>query len=143
MKLMEPGRIGTMELKNRVIMAAMGIRGVVDDDGDWGERARTYYTARAAGGVGLITTEMTFATRKFEWGAKNCFNPASEKHLASLRELVKSVHAYDSKLCVQLTAGWGRVVPAFIFPEWWKTEPMDDDMVPVPAGPPMQQPSPA
>jgi 2-enoate reductase len=114
-------------------MAAMGIRGVVDEDGDWGERARAYYTARAGGGVGLITTEMTFATRKFEWGAKNCFDPSSDKHLASLRQLTKSLHTYDCKLSVQLTAGWGRVVPAFIFPEWWKKEPMEDVMVPVSA----------
>ena len=30
MKLLEPGRIGTLEIKNRIIMAPMGIRGVCD-----------------------------------------------------------------------------------------------------------------
>ena len=47
MRLLEPGRIGAIELKNRVIMPAMGIRGTVEKDGDWGDRVIAYYTARA------------------------------------------------------------------------------------------------
>jgi 2,4-dienoyl-CoA reductase-like NADH-dependent reductase (Old Yellow Enzyme family) len=34
MKLLEPGRIGTIEIKNRIIMAPMGHRGLVEPDGD-------------------------------------------------------------------------------------------------------------
>ena len=33
MRLTEPGHIGTMATKNRVVMAAMGIRGTTDKDG--------------------------------------------------------------------------------------------------------------
>ena len=52
MKLFEKGTIGNLEIKNRIVMAAMGIRGLTEPpDGDWGERVRAYYEARAAGGV--------------------------------------------------------------------------------------------
>lgn len=133
MRLMEPGRIGTMTVKNRVVMAAMGIRGLVEPDGDWGERARAYYAARAAGGTGLITTEMVFVSRALEHASRGAFDPASDKHLASLRLLADALHAHGCKLSVQLTAGFGRVVPAFLFPEWWKTHPLPADMMPVSA----------
>jgi len=72
MKLLEPGRIGVMELKNRVVMAAMGVRGLCDPDGGWGERFRAYYAARARGGVGLITTEMTFVDCRVRTGNSGC-----------------------------------------------------------------------
>jgi 2,4-dienoyl-CoA reductase-like NADH-dependent reductase (Old Yellow Enzyme family) len=65
MKLLEPGRIGKMELKNRIIMAPMGAHGLHDPDGDWGERMRAYYEARAGGGTGMITPEMVFLQKHF------------------------------------------------------------------------------
>jgi len=111
MKLLEPGYIGKMEVKNRIIMSAMGAHGLHDPDGDWGERFRAYYKARAAGGVGLITTEMTFVSQALEPVAKGLFNLGSDKHLASMRKLAETLHSYDCKLSVQLTAGFGRVVP--------------------------------
>ena len=117
MKLLEPGRIGSMETKNRIVMAPMGVRGLCDPDGDWGERFRAYYEGRAAGGVGLITTEMAFVSQALEPVAKELFSLASDKHLASLRRLSETLHSYGCKLSVQLTAGFGRVIPPFIVPD--------------------------
>jgi len=117
MKLLEPCRIGKMELKNRIIMAAMGAHGLHDPDGDWGERMRAYYKARAAGGTGLITTEMTFVSPALEPVAKGLFNVASDKHLTSMRRLAEILHSYDCRLSIQLTAGFGRVIPFPVVPE--------------------------
>lgn len=117
MTLFNRGRIGALELKNRIIMAAMGIRGLVDEDGDWGERVRAFYEARARGGVGLITTEMAFVTRALEPVSKYLFDFSSDKHIASLSHLARTLHAYDCKLSVQLTAGFGRVVPVPVIEE--------------------------
>ncbi len=117
MKLLEPGRIGTMETKNRVVMAPMGVRGLCDEDGGWGERFRAYYEARAAGGVGLVTTEMAFVSRDLEPVAGNLFSLASDKHLAQLRQLADALHVHGCRLSVQLTAGFGRVVPPYIVPD--------------------------
>ena len=85
MKLLEPGFIGKLNLKNRVVMAAMGAHGLHEGEGLWGKRYRAYYGARAAGGVGLITTEATFVTQALEPFSRGLFNLASDKHLDSMR----------------------------------------------------------
>ena len=133
MRLLEPGRIGAMELKNRVIMPAMGIRGTVEKDGDWGDRVIAYYTARAAGGVALVTPEMVFASRAVELAASDCLDLASDQHLKSVRRLADSLGQYGCKLSVQLTAGFGRVVPPYILPEWWTEDPLPEHLKPVSA----------
>lgn len=118
MKLWEPGCIGTLEIKNRIIMAPMGIRGLCDpENGYWGERVRAYYGARAAGGCGMVTTEMVFVSQAVEPVAKELLNLANEKHLSSVRRLADKLHAYDCKLSIQLTAGFGRVIPPYVVPE--------------------------
>ena len=51
--LLSPGRIGSMELKNRIAVSAMGVS-LSEDDGTVGERLIAYHEAQAAGGAGLI-----------------------------------------------------------------------------------------
>ncbi len=133
MRLLEPGNIGSMELKNRVIMPAMGIRGTVEKDGDWGDRVIAYYTARAAGGVSLIMPEMVFVSRALEPAASFCIDLASDQHLRSVRRLADALGQYGCKLGVQLTAGFGRVVPPYILPEWWTEAPLPEQLRPVSA----------
>jgi 2-enoate reductase len=117
MKLLATGHIGNVEIKNRIVMAAMGAHGMHEPDGDWSERYIAYYEARARGGVGLITTEATFVSQALEPFAKNLFNVASDKHLSSMRRLSDALHAYGCRLSIQLTAGFGRVVPFPTVPE--------------------------
>ena len=57
-KLFEPVKIGSMEVKNRIVMAPMSTRlstefGVISD------RIIEFYVERAKGGVGLIIVENT------------------------------------------------------------------------------------
>ena len=132
-RLTEPGRIGAMQSKNRTIMAAMGIRGTTDEDGDWGERTQAFYTARAAGGVGMIIPEMVFVSRALEPAASTCIDLASDAHLESVRRLADSLHHYDCRLGIQLTAGFGRVVPPFLAPQWWTEDPLPAEHQPVSA----------
>jgi len=54
--LNQPGRIGAMRLKNRVIMAPLGTN-FGSTDGYSTERDKLYYAERARGGVALIMTE--------------------------------------------------------------------------------------
>ena len=112
MKLMESGHIGRLEIKNRIIMAPMGIRGLCDPgDGYWGERVREYYAARAAGGCGMITTEMVFVSQAVEPVAQELLDLSNDQHLSAVRRLGETIHAYGCRLSIQLTAGFGRVVP--------------------------------
>ena len=110
MKLFEPGNIGVMKVKNRIVMAPMGVGAMAEPDGNWTERVREFYIARARGGVGLITTALVFVSLKLEPVAKINLNLYSDSHLDSLYRMVEGVHEYGAKVSVQLTAGFGRVV---------------------------------
>jgi dimethylglycine catabolism A len=52
--LLTPGRIGAVEVKNRIVMAPMTTR-LADRDGFVTDNTIDYYMARVRGGVGLIT----------------------------------------------------------------------------------------
>jgi len=49
-KLFERGKTGKLEVKNRIVMAPMGIAGLAELDGRLSQRAIDYYVARAKGG---------------------------------------------------------------------------------------------
>jgi len=119
MKLLEPGYIGKLEIKNRIIMAPMGIRGQCDVGSEeyWGERVRAFYAARAVGGTGMITTEMVFVSRDLEPCAQDLLSMENDNHQAAVKKLAEKLHEYDCKLSIQLTAGFGRVVPPYIVPD--------------------------
>ena len=56
-RLFSPGRIGPVEIRNRIVMPSMTTR-LADAEGRVTDATIAYYRARAAGGVGLITAEM-------------------------------------------------------------------------------------
>lgn len=56
-ELLQPGKIGSMELKNRMIMPGMGTN-LAAADGTVSDVIVNYYARRANGGVGLIITEV-------------------------------------------------------------------------------------
>ena len=104
MKLFKPGRIGRLSLRNRIIMAPMGIRVV---GGRLLQRDIDYYEARAAGGTGLITTGVGFITSEIE-PIPDCIHVCNE-NLDVLTQLAEAVHRHGAKLSVEFTAGFGRV----------------------------------
>jgi 2,4-dienoyl-CoA reductase-like NADH-dependent reductase (Old Yellow Enzyme family) len=53
--LYRPGSIGTLQIKNRLIMPAMAIP-IAGKDGGVTDKMIAFYRARAEGGVGLVTT---------------------------------------------------------------------------------------
>ncbi|MCX8126290.1 MAG: NADH:flavin oxidoreductase, partial [Dehalococcoidia bacterium] len=108
-ELFEPGYLGGVRVKNRVVMAAMGTSALDDPGGDWGDRTLAYFRLRAEGGVGMITTQSVFVSQELEPFTRHSFNVYSDRHLASLECIARCLHGYDCRLCVQLTAGFGRV----------------------------------
>lgn len=56
--LLAPGRIGTMELRNRIVVMAMGVS-LAEEDGTVGDRALAYHEEQAKGGAGLIISGAT------------------------------------------------------------------------------------
>ena len=110
--LFEPVTIGKCVIKNRFVMAPMGPAGLCDSDGAFTERGIDYYIERARGGVGLIITGMGFVENDIEKhtpGAMPCPTANPMLFLRMARALTERVHAYDSKIFLQLSAGFGRV----------------------------------
>lgn len=114
MKLFEPGRIGRLAIKNRIVMAAMGNM-LQEMDGGITQRAIDYYVDRAKGGVGLIIMPGAH-TRLVEMLP---FAPLVDKlvidskmYAGRLNELAEAVHDYGAKIAVQFTAGQGRNIRA-------------------------------
>ena len=111
-KLFEPVKIGSLKIKNRFAMAPMGPLGLADAEGGFNQRGIEYYTARARGGTGLIITGVTFVENKVEeHGMPNCpcstYNPV--QFIRTAREMTERIHAYDAKVFLQMSGGFGRV----------------------------------
>ena len=51
MKLFEPGIIGKLPIKNRIVMAPMGIGGLVEPDGRLSQQGVDYFVARAKAAI--------------------------------------------------------------------------------------------
>jgi len=62
-RLFEPGMIGKLCVKNRIVMAPMNMGGQ-EPDGRISQQAIDYFVARAKGGAGLIVTGASRVTRE-------------------------------------------------------------------------------
>ena len=107
-RILEPVKIGSVEIKNRVAMAPMGIVGLLNPDGSPGQRAVDYYIERARGGVGLIISSVFKVENEIENLKPGVFLVSPEA-MSPFAELSEAVHPLGSRIFVQLTAGFGRV----------------------------------
>ena len=97
--LFQPGRIGTMELKNRIVMSSMGVL-LVDSEGAVTDYLLDYYRPRAAGGVGLVNTQC--ASVNVEAKAMYCLGIFDDGFIEGLKQLFQVIHEEGAKVCVQL-----------------------------------------
>lgn len=96
--LLSPGRLGAIELADRVVMAPM-TRNRARKDEVPGDSAATYYAQRASGG--LLITEAT----QIGVGAQGyAFTPGvySDAMVAGWKKVTDAVHARGGKIAVQL-----------------------------------------
>ncbi len=109
--LFEPFTIGKVQVKNKFFMAPMGTLCEVDENGAYTNRSIQYHVERAKGGVGLIITGANFVENDVEQHTAvlfPCPTKSQEFYEKRARELTDRVHAYDSKIFMQITAGLGR-----------------------------------
>lgn len=90
MLLQQPGLIGGLRLKNRVVMAPMGTN-YSTTDGFSTERDKQYYEERARGGVGMIMTEAMVVTEQARPHNNSlcCYHDRFIPGLASIVEAIK------------------------------------------------------
>lgn len=118
--LFEPMKIGNVEIKNKFFMAPMATIVMTDENQCYTPQSIDYYVERAKGGVGLIITGANWVDNDVEPHAPSSF-PCPNKlpilYTKMAREMTDRVHAYDTKIFLQLTAGLGRsALPNFVAP---------------------------
>ena len=100
-ELFAPGKIGMLSLRNRIVMPPMGTN-YGDKGGFVTERLKTYYEARAKGGVGLIIVEII----SIDSPGGNCLvgNLAlhDDAHTPGMAELASTVKRYGARIAAQL-----------------------------------------
>lgn len=97
--LFQAGEIGTLKLKNRLMMADMGVP-LADMEGRPTEAMVEYYQARAKGAVGLITTQL--ASINEDAAMPLTANLFRDDYVPDWARLVHTMHALDTKVCIQL-----------------------------------------
>jgi 2-enoate reductase len=109
-KLFVKGKIGNLVLKNRIVMAPMGVP--ADVDGGYTKGNIDYLVERAKGGAGMIIAGATVVSERFEPRPYNLLNNLHQND--RLGNLADKVHMYGAKLGLQLSPGIGRI--SFIDP---------------------------
>ena len=100
-RLLAPGTIGPMPLRNRIVMPAMD-QNSCTDDGEITDLNVAHYEARARGGVGLLILETSAVA--YPVGATSRHQPAlsDDRCIPGLARLADAVHAHGAKMAVQM-----------------------------------------
>ena len=97
----EPLQIGTMELRNRIVMPPMATY-ICGADGKVGEELLAHYEKRAEGGhIGLIITEHSYFLKQGKAGVKQ-LSIADDSDIEGLKQLTERIHRSGTKAMVQL-----------------------------------------
>ena len=99
--LLAPGRIGTLELRNRILLCPMGDE-LSEADGTVGDRQRAYFEARARGGAALLLVGSVSVAYP-----RASFSPyqvaaSDDRFLPGLLALTDAVHAHGGRIAAQL-----------------------------------------
>ncbi|MCP5395207.1 MAG: FAD-dependent oxidoreductase [Sphingomonadaceae bacterium] len=113
--LLSPGRIGTLELRNRIAVTAMGVS-LAEMDGSVGERIMAYHEEQAKGGVGLIITGVTGVAWPVGCVQLSQTAISEDRFIPGLKQLTDRVHAHGAKIAAQLHHGG--LVAAFSHAAW-------------------------
>jgi 2,4-dienoyl-CoA reductase-like NADH-dependent reductase (Old Yellow Enzyme family)/thioredoxin reductase len=92
-KMFTPGKIGKLEIKNRIFMAPMGTSSY-DESGAPTEQTIDYFVERAKGGVGLIDCHAVH-------GTANLFD---DKQIPFMARMSSAIHDAGAKCALQISA---------------------------------------
>jgi 2,4-dienoyl-CoA reductase-like NADH-dependent reductase (Old Yellow Enzyme family)/thioredoxin reductase len=100
-KLFEPAVIGTMKLKNRIVMSPMGTN--MANGGHVNRKILDHYEARARGGVGLIIVEVTGVDSPAGKNTANMLMLDDDKYIPGMAKLIDTIHKYKAKAVLQIS----------------------------------------
>jgi len=100
-RLLSPGKIGNMELRNRTVMTAAEMS-MNQPNGIPTERLMSYYEERAKGGVALIIPGITRVNDYDAVGSFTQLAMSHDYHIEPMRAFADRIHAQGAKLGIQL-----------------------------------------
>ncbi|HSB07478.1 MAG TPA: FAD-dependent oxidoreductase [Thermodesulfobacteriota bacterium] len=100
-KLTEPGRIGSLIVRNRIASSPM-ITGYATRDGMVTDRLLRFYEEKAKGGVGLIIVEYAYIDLKASVSAHCQLGVYDDACIIGLAQLAEIMQQSGAKACVQI-----------------------------------------
>lgn len=102
--LTQAGRIGSLQLKNRMLVTAMGVN-LAEPDGTCGDRIIDFHERQARGGVGLIILGVAGVSWPAGGNQVSQIAISEDRHIEGLSRMAKAVHQHGAKLATQLHHG--------------------------------------
>ncbi|MGB1139574.1 MAG: FAD-dependent oxidoreductase [Halioglobus sp.] len=102
--LTQPGRIGSLLLKNRMTVAAMGVN-LGEADGSCGDRILAYHERQAAGGAGLIVMGATGVAWPEGSVQPHQVAISDDSHIPGLKAVAEACHHHGAKIAAQIHHG--------------------------------------
>jgi 2,4-dienoyl-CoA reductase-like NADH-dependent reductase (Old Yellow Enzyme family)/thioredoxin reductase len=102
-RLFSPGRIGTLQLKNRIVYPPMGTNVCVG--GEVTDRFLAYHEARAKGGVGMIIVENANINAAGGAGLPFGLNIDDDKYIPGFRKLAQTIKKNGAVPALQIYHG--------------------------------------
>jgi len=102
--LLKPGSIGTLTLKNRMVVSSMGVN-LAEEDGSCGDRILAYHQRQARGGAGLIMLGVTGVAWPHGGNQPRQIAISEDRHIPGLRAVADAVHQHGAKIAAQLHHG--------------------------------------
>lgn len=99
--LLSPGKIGNLEIRNRLVQSAMGTN-LSEPGGFVGDDLLAYHEARARGGVGLIITEAIAVGLPYGKALRHQLGVSEDKFIPGLSRLAQTVQKHGARICLQL-----------------------------------------
>lgn len=102
--LLSPGKIGSLQLKNRLLQTAMGTN-LANKDGTISEEIIAFYTARAAGGASMLTMGAVGVSYPHGQVQANQVGISDDRFLPGLKRITNAVHQQGACVSAQLHHG--------------------------------------
>ncbi|HEX3045182.1 MAG TPA: NADH oxidase, partial [Bacillota bacterium] len=99
--LMSPGVISGIEVRNKIVMPAMGVN--MADGGYVNEAIINHYAERAKGGAGLIIVEVTCVDTPLGLNTSRMLAIDDDKYIPGFKRLTETIHRYGAKCILEIS----------------------------------------
>jgi len=101
-KILEPGRIGPVKTRNRIIKTGAAMCYWHEDDLHMGDTIKAYYEAIARGGVGLLVIEAPTVDYPLGARRRTRYRIDDDRYIEGLSELVEVIHKHNCPTFMQM-----------------------------------------